>query len=138
MEISLEPPYDVHAVLLNLTPIEEDLELYSGDGVSFTINVVDANGNPVNLTGTYLAQIRPMRSNQDPGGAIPITIDSSAASSGRLTISIAGSDISTVSPGIEDPWRGYWDIQWTSSVGGSQPLTLVQGRVQIDPDVSRP
>lgn len=51
---------------LSLAPVEMDIELYSGDGVSITVNATNPNGTAMNLTGTIIAQIREFRTDASP------------------------------------------------------------------------
>ena len=122
------------ATRLSLAPTELDLEIYAGDGAAVAITVVDANNNIQNLTGsTIIAQVRQNR--YDPGTALlSFAIDTTKYAQGIVTISLTGAQTATLVTGTNDPWRGFWDVQWTAS--GQQPVTLMQGSLLVDPDVS--
>lgn len=121
------------AVLLSLAPAKVDLEAYAGDGAIITIAAVDASNAPINLTGAVLAQVRLNRT--DPGSPVAsFAVDSSKATTGQLTLTLTGAQTAALVSGTSDPWRGYWDCQWTAA--GAQPITLVQGHLACWPDVS--
>jgi len=118
---------------LMLAPATVDLEIYQGDGVSIQITATDASGAAMNVTGTTIAYIRQNRT--DTGTpTLAFTVDTTNAATGILLLSLTGAQTATLSSGTNDPWRGFWDVQWT--VGGGQPLTLVKGKVACDQDVS--
>jgi hypothetical protein len=120
--------------ILSLAPVELDLKLYAGDGVSFVINATNpTTGAALNLTGTVIAQIRQNRT--DAGTPLlAFTIDTSQAATGKLTLSLTGAQTATLGSGSNNPWLGSWDVQWTAA--GAQPVTLAQGDVACYPDVS--
>jgi len=109
-----------------------DIELYAGDGASITINATNPNGSAMNLVGTVIAQIREFRTDASP--LLAFTIDSSQASVGKLVLTLTGTQTATLVSGNLDPFRGFWDVQWTAA--GAQPLTLMAGTVTCDLDVS--
>jgi len=117
---------------LSLAPVETDLELYAGDGVSITLTATNPNGTAMNLTGVVIAQIVNERTDSAP--LVSFTVDTTNASTGRLVLSLTGAQTATLLSGNLDPFRGFWDVQWTGA--GAQPLTLMQGTVTCDLDVS--
>jgi hypothetical protein len=117
---------------LQLVPAQMDLELYSGDGPTLRVLITDLNGNPMNVTGTVMSQIRQNRTDAAP--FLTFTNDLTNAAAGIVNISLTGAQTATMVSGTSDPWRGFWDFQWTPS--GAQPLTVLQGAVTCDLDVS--
>ena len=109
-----------------------DIEIYAGDGVSITLNAANPNGTAMNLTGTVIAQIVNERTDAAP--MVSFTVDTTNAATGKLVLSLTGAQTATLLSGNLDPFRGFWDVQWTGS--GAQPLTLLQGTVTCDLDVS--
>ena len=109
-----------------------DLELYAGDGASFTVVATNAAGAPLNLTGTFNAAL--VNNRDDAGPVLTFTIDTTQAAVGKLILSLTGVQTARLKNQTRDPWRGFWDLQWAPTVG--QPLTLVQGDVTCDLDVS--
>lgn len=118
---------------LQLAPSDVDIDLYNGDGATILVTVQDASGNAMNVTGTVIAQIRQRRNDSAP--ILSFAVDLSLSSSGKIMLSLTGAQTASLLSGTADPWRGFWDVQWTAS--GGQPLTLVQGAVECDLDVSR-
>lgn len=49
-------------------------------------------------------------------------------------LTLTGVQTATLVSGNYDPFRGFWDVQWTAA--GAQPVTLMQGAVTCDLDVS--
>lgn len=108
-----------------------DLTLYAGDGTSFTITVTDPALEPVNLTGTMIAQIRTARESVDPASA-DFEIDLTDAADGIAVLKLTGEQThALISP---EKFVGVWDLQWTPV--GEEPITLCQGAVECLPDVS--
>lgn len=108
-----------------------DLVLYAGDGTSFRLVVKDALGVPLPLTGTMRAQIRKTRDAPDPPKA-DFNIDLSQSASGIATLSLTGDQTQALAP--SDPFSGVWDLEWTAT--DAEPVTLCQGTVGCNPDVS--
>ena len=108
-----------------------DLTLYSGDGTEFRLVVTDSVGAPVPLTGSMLAQIRKARDSPDPPEMV-FTIDLTNASEGIAIIKLTGSQTQQLAPAQK--FNGVWDLQWTAT--GAEPVTLCQGKVECNPDVS--
>lgn len=121
--------------LIDLEPQYLDLIAYSGDGLSFSLAVTDDAAAPVNLTGTMIAQVRVTRLTPDP----PLTtfaVDLTQAVDGIAVLSLTGEQTDTLSNGTppSEKFEGEWDLQWTAT--GKEPVTLVQGKIEVLPDVS--
>jgi hypothetical protein len=109
-----------------------DLVLYAGDGASFRLVVTDSVGAPLDLTGTMLAQVRSKRDEPDPPDAI-FGVDLSEHAAGIATLSLTGEETQALAPVTK--YSGEWDLQWTAT--GKEPVTICQGKVDVNPDVSR-
>ena len=118
--------------IIDLTPDELDLILYAGDGVRLPLAITDSNTDPVNITGTVRAQIR--ASYAAPTPIATWTIDMSDAANGNLVLTLDGTDTQLLVT-LGKKFKGVWDVEWTPS--GGQPRTLLQGKVECDPDATR-
>jgi hypothetical protein len=118
---------------INLTPQFLDLALYGGDGAEFNLTVRDSNKAPVPLTGAMRAQIRITRDAPDPPLA-SFGVDLSGSASGLVTLSLTSADTQALVP-TEEKFVGAWDLEWTPT--GKEPRTIIQGKVECWPDVSR-
>lgn len=126
---------------INYEPQVLNLTLYAGDGVRFRLLASDPSGEPVNLTGTIIAQIRKNREAADPADAV-FDIDLTDAADGIAVVSMTGAHTHDLveslggGAGISDgqTYKGVWDLQWSAT--GAQPMTLCQGEVECIPDVS--
>ena len=117
---------------ISLVPQVTDLELYAGDGASFTVSAGDAAGNPINFSaGALKAQIRRQRADAAPLADFAIAVDPEP---GTLTLTLSGAQTASLVVGGED-FAGFWDLQWTPT--GQQPTTIVQGKVSCGYDVTR-
>jgi hypothetical protein len=118
---------------LNLTPQFLDLALYSGDGAEFNLTVLDTDKAPVPLTGAMRAQIRITRDAPDPPLA-SFGVDLSGSAEGLAVLSLDGADTAALTP-TEEKFVGAWDVEWTPT--GEEPRTIIQGKVECWPDVTR-
>jgi hypothetical protein len=118
-------------VKISLIPSSLDLELYAGDGVSLVFGLNDSDGNPLNVTGTVIAQIRETRADIDPSA--DFTADLTNGASGQVVLSLTGVQTGALI-GQKQRFEGVWDMQWTKA--GSEPVTVLQGKVTCDPDVT--
>lgn len=117
---------------IDLTPQILDLVLYSGDGSRFRLVITDVNNQPVPITGTIEAQIRTKRGLAgDPSAEFDV--DMTQAADGVAILSLTGTQTQALAPTRK--FVGVWDVEWTPE--GSEPRTLVQGKVECDLDVSR-
>jgi hypothetical protein len=118
--------------VIDLTPEELDLVLYAGDGVRLPLAVTDSAANPVDLTGTMRAQIRANYAALEP--IATFAVDLSDAVNGNAVLTLDGADTQAlVTSGKK--FKGVWDVEWTPA--GAQPRTLLQGKVECDPDATR-
>ena len=122
---------------INVQPQVLDLALYAGDGVSFKLKCTNANGAPIDVTGTVKAQVRLERLTADPPIA-EFTTGMVDAYQGTVVLSLSGEqtqDLSEHESSKDGRFIGVWDVQWTPA--GSQPRTLCQGKVECVSDVTR-
>jgi hypothetical protein len=122
---------------ISLLPETVDLKLYGGDGVELEINVTNGSTEPFDLTGTVAAQIRGSRVN--PAASADFAVDLADASNGVAIISLTGEQTAALHGDPSSPieqFTGVWDVQWTPQTGRS-PVTLVQGSVESNLDVTR-
>jgi hypothetical protein len=113
---------------IDMTPAGLDLVLYAGDGADFQIDFVDEEQHPIDVS-TYIwtAQIRKTRTSEEAAD-LEINVDQAA-------IGIIGIHISAVTTrGLAK--TGQWDLQFTAP-GRSEPLTVLQGSVTCNQDVTR-
>jgi hypothetical protein len=113
---------------LTSQPLTVDLNLYAGDDSVVRVKAVEPNGRPVDLTGTYLCEVRASAGSTTPVGAAEV--DTSDAADGVLAVRF-DHDLTGRLAGDH-----VWDLQWTNPAG--IVLTLAAGRVRTIPDVSRP
>lgn len=116
---------------LTYEPQVLDLSLYAGDGTSFRLVVKDALGAPIPLTGTMRAQIRAARNSPNPPKA-DFNIDLTDSANGIAVVSLTGDQTQLLAPSA--PFSGVWDLEWTAT--DAEPMTLCQGKVECNPDVS--
>jgi len=122
---------------ISLIPEKVDLTLYGGDGVELEINVTNGVAGPLPLTGEVAAQIRGSRVN--PNVSADFAVDLADADNGIVLISLTGSQTAALhgtSGAPIEKFTGVWDVQWTPDTGRS-PVTLVQGNVESNLDVTR-
>lgn len=126
----------------DLRPQLLDIALYAGDGSSITFNVKQNPATPggplepVDITGTVLAQIKVARADTSP--VVTFAVDLSGHAAGVIILTLSGTQtraLSDHSSAVDGKFSGVWDVQWTPS--GGQPRTLVQGSVECNLDVSR-
>ena len=117
---------------ISLLPDKLDLALYAGDGVIIKLTVTDNAGAQVPLTGEILAQIRASRLDTDPLAEFNYNLDD--ANPGLVLLTLQGTQTAAL---ITDAaaFKGVWDVQWHPE--NQEPITLVQGKVECDADVSR-
>jgi hypothetical protein len=117
---------------LSLVPQVVALRMYAGDGATLRVAVRDVLGAPVDLTGAVTAQIRALRT--DAAATVSFTVDLSGHANGVATLSLTGVQTQALIV-AGAPFKGSWDVSWTPA--GGQPMTLVQGEVSCDLDVTR-
>jgi hypothetical protein len=121
---------------ISLVPQILDLSLYGGDGVQLRLVVTDSGGAEVSLTGTIDAQIRSSRTSSTE--AAVFDADLTDADTGIVILSLTGDQTEALHGDVNFPserFSGVWDVQWTPA--GSEPVTLIQGKVESALDVTR-
>lgn len=117
---------------ISLSPPAVNLKLYAGDGANLRLVATDLDGNPFDLQGKVWAQIRTNRTDQDP--LVEWTVDDDLAEEGIVVLRLTGDDTRALNDG-KAKFKGAWDCQWIAPEG--EPVTLVQGDVLCDLDVTR-
>lgn len=111
-----------------------DLNVYAGDGPSFTLNIKDPAGEVIPLTGTMSAQVRAARHAPDPPDA-EFEVDLTDSANGVAVLKLTGEQTEALyALGSGKNYRGVWDLQWAPE--GSEPVTLCQGKLECFPDVT--
>jgi hypothetical protein len=118
---------------ISLLPTALDLELYAGDGVALRLAVTDTSQQPMQLTGEITAQIRKARTDAD--SAADWAADLADGDNGIVIISLTGDQTAALMNG-SDKFTGVWDVQWQAT--DAEPVTLIQGAVSCQSDVTRP
>jgi hypothetical protein len=116
---------------INLVPQTVDLALYAGDGASLKLVVANVNGEPIPIDGLVTAQIRVSKT--DPTIAASWTTDIVDGAQGIIYLSLSGVQTAALVNG--SPFAGVWDVEWDST--DQEPVTLLQGKVTCDQDVTR-
>lgn len=117
---------------ISFIPEELDLALYAGDGASIQLTIADNDNAPLSVDGEVTAQIRKSRGDEEV--LAEFSVDLSAGPTGVIFISLTGDQTAaliTNKPVI----KGVWDVQWKKT--DAQPITLVQGKVECNADVTR-
>ena len=117
---------------ISLIPDALDLALYAGDGVSIRLTVTGNDSAPLSVDGEVTAQIR--KRQLDPEVLAEFVADLTGGATGIIFISLTGEQTAALI--VDKPvFKGVWDVQWHKT--GSQPITLVQGKVECNADVTR-
>jgi hypothetical protein len=118
--------------VVSLTPPFVNLVLYAGDGANLRLTAFDLDGEPFDLRGDVRAQIRQTRRAVD--ALVDWEVEMAEAGEGILVLRLTGEDTRSLM-GDLDKFKGVWDCVWT--MVDSEPVTLIQGDVQCDLDVTR-
>lgn len=129
---------------LNVVPNNLDLVVYGGDDTVLTVNVTDENGDPVDLTGTHSATIRPDANSED-SWEIGVEQDTVESNKVFLTISSAVAaevvvDATTESIRVDDElivapmFIGVWDWQMVQS---GVTKTMLFGGITVIGEVTK-
>jgi hypothetical protein len=120
---------------ISYAPQVLDLILYAGDGNGIRMTIRDPANSVVNLTGTFIAQVRLTREAADPPDAL-FNIDSSQAAEGIILVYLTAEQTEALVSGLDpgEKYLGVWDLEWTPT--DAEPLTLCQGKVECYRDVS--
>jgi hypothetical protein len=109
------------ATLIDLTPARVDVVVTQGDSLTFQLVVKDSAGDPVNLTGTVLAQAR--RTFKDD-----VAVTFGVTTAGNVaTLSLTAAQ--TV--GMSGTW--VWDCDYVTS----STTTIAAGEIRVTPEVRR-
>jgi hypothetical protein len=109
-----------------------DLELYAGDGIGIKFTMKDPAGNPWPLDGDVTSQVKNKRTDTDP--LVSWTVDPSQFAQGIILISLTGTQTASLIPEGKQAFNGVWDLQYIPT--GSEAMTLFQGKVTCDADVT--
>lgn len=118
---------------INLLPSKLDLALYAGDGAAVRLTVTDNAGLAVPLLpGEVTAQIRQTRLSVE--SLADFNTDFSGDDLNILTLTLNGEQTAALITD-EEIFKGVWDVQWVKE--NQEPITLAQGKVEVDADVTR-
>jgi len=120
------------ATKISLIPSDLDMDLYAGDGVELVLSLTDSDGGTLNVTGAVLAQIR--TNVADVTAAAEFAADITQGATGKVVLALTGLQTASLVQGSQK-FSGVWDMQWTAT--GSQPVTVLKGKVTCEPDVTR-
>jgi hypothetical protein len=109
-----------------------DMDLYAGDGISISFTVVNSDQTPYPLDGVVTAWIKKKRTDGDPPLA-EWSVDASQQDQGIVLLSLTGEQTEALVNG-STTFTGVWDMQFVKS--GGQPMTLLQGKVTCNADVT--
>lgn len=99
-----------------------------GDTETITVNLQDADGAPINISGrTYAAQIRPTADSTTVTATFTCAVSNAAG--GVMTATLPAATTAALTPGV-----GVWDLQETN---GTVVTTILAGPVSIVQDVTR-
>jgi hypothetical protein len=106
-----------------------DIEVYQGDDWAGIVSVVDANDNPVDLTGfTPAAQVR-----LGPADNWPVLVEMSATvdgvTQGQINLAMTSAQTAALTCNY------LWDLQITDAANVS--TTLMSGRVLVTQEITR-
>jgi hypothetical protein len=117
---------------VSLVPPAIDLKLYAGDGANLRLTATDLTGEPFDLRGIVRSQIRASR--RDLDALAEWDVEMAEAEQGVVVLRLTGADTRSLMAD-SDKFKGVWDCVWT--MADSEPVTLIQGDVQCDMDVTR-
>ena len=111
-----------------------DLHFYRGDDWDIIVNLTDADGNAIDISGyTFYFTLKLTTDSASNDGSALITEDVTShtdAANGQTTISVANTDTSQVSAG-----KYKYDIQYKSDV--SKVKTVVRGDFEVLEDTTK-
>lgn len=117
---------------ISLLPEELDLALYAGDGAAIKLTVTDIANEPLPIDGEVSAQIR--KAKTDVEVLAEFVADLTSGATGVVIVSLTGEQTAALIT-TKPVFKGVWDVQWQKV--GAEPITLVQGKVECDADVTR-
>ncbi len=102
-----------------MTASRVDILLEQGGTFSITVDLVNANGTPWDLTGyTAAAKVRALPTDAASLLALTVTIGT-PASNGSLTVSASAAQTAALSTTFQ---LGYWELDVTSGAGVVSPI----------------
>lgn len=108
--------------------VYSNLTVDQGSDITYSIDVTDANGDAVNLTGyTIAGQIRKSYSSST---AVSFTAAVTNVSTGEVTISLSSSQTNAMKAG-----RYLYDVEMTSSAG--VVTRVLEGQIEVMAGVTR-
>jgi hypothetical protein len=113
---------------INAVPPTLDLNLYAGDDVAMTLTITDDAGNPYDVTGTLLAQVRKGHALDVVATLVAVAVTPTL---GVISLSIDGATTEALGNG---GGRHSWDLQLTTGTG--IVTTLVKGTVSTTLDIT--
>jgi hypothetical protein len=117
--------------VVSVLPATLNLALYAGDSVTVSFTFTDASGNPLDMSGTWSAQVRSAPGAADPPLAV-FGVDTTQAASGVIVISL--DDEATAALPIATTLA--WDLE--QQTGTDTVRTTHRGSVTVTEDVTRP
>jgi len=114
------------AVTVGALPAEVDVALYAGDDFEMTVKVSNADGTPVDLTGTTAKS--EIRANA-AATVVLATFTVTAVDSSTFKLVLDG-DVTAALPA-----SAVWDLQVTDAA--SKVTTLAGGKVKVTAEVTR-
>jgi len=113
---------------INAVPPTLDLNLYAGDDVAMTLTITDDAGNPYDVTGTLLAQVRKGHALEVVATLVAVAVTPTL---GVISLSLDGATTEALGEG---GGRHSWDLQLTDDDG--LVTTLVKGTVSTTLDIT--
>ena len=108
-----------------MLPATRDLTIYQGDAYDHEASFVAADGTPLDMTGTWRAQLRRSTSTAEP--ATSFAIDDTDAATGVLVLSLTAAQTAALTAG-----KYVWDLEDTATAS-----TYLRGQVEVIAQVSR-
>jgi hypothetical protein len=120
---------------VDLLPAELDLSIYAGDDLAIQFTFTDTAGTPVDMSGTWAAQVRaqPYTEGDAPTPLATFAIDDTDAGAGIIVASLAGDDTMALPTDPANP--AVWDLQQTAAAGTIR--TTHRGTITVTQDVTQ-
>ena len=106
-----------------------ELQMEQGADFSYALSIKDNNGNPVDLTFTTVSS--QMRKSYVAANNIVLTCFSTP-NTGNVQISLSSAQTANL-----DPVKYVFDIKMTDANTGTLSTRIVEGIIQVTPDVTR-
>lgn len=129
---------------LNIVPPQLDLTAYGGDDTVLTFTITDQNGDPIDISGTHSATIRPDQ-NSETSWEIQVVLDTLNNNRAFLTVTseVAAEvvvDATDEAIRVDDElitapmFTGVWDWQYEAN---GVTRTLVFGTITVIGEVTK-